>query len=294
MASPPCCPPNSTPALDHKPPFVGRIVDIENNGAALKSYVTGSPLESSTVIVIVFSDVFGYNSGRHFEFADHLSILLNKNVKSTVLVPDVFMGKPLFVEHGFLPGFLSYLWNLPSFLFRVHSGGAKKFIDPVYNILLPWLVEQGMTNFSASSLSWVGFCFGGWLGCKVTAYSHNEENDNDTIQITWKCGVGIHPALLPERIIVGKSEEELITSLGDFSVKLMPASNDPYHPGKSKVVEIMALNQSLPQDQVSIPFDNVKHGFCSRGDSNDDSVRNAQEKAERLTAEYILEQSSKH
>lgn len=73
----------------------------------------------------------------------------------------------------------------------------------------------------------------------------------------------------------------------------MPAKNDAYHPGNSKVVEIMALNQSLPQDEVSVPFDNVKHGFCSRGDSTDDSVLQAQEKAETLTAEYILQQSSK-
>lgn len=199
MASPPCCPPNSTPALGRTPPFVGRVVDIESNGAAIKSYVTGSALEASTHIVIVFSDVFGYDSGRHFEFADHLSTLLNKSIKATVLVPDVFMGRPLFVEHRFLPEFVSGLLNIPSFVYRVR-GGAEQFIDPIYNILFPWLAEQGV-NLSVSSLSWVGFCFGGWLGCKVSAYSRKKEEDGkDTTHPAWTCGVGIHPALLPERV----------------------------------------------------------------------------------------------
>lgn len=293
MASPPCCPADSTPSLSHTPPFVGKVVDIENDGGTMKAYVTGAALETSTHIVVVFSDVFGYDSGRHFEFADHMATLLNKSedVKATVLVPDVFFGRPLIVDYRFLPEFVSVLLRLPSFIYRVRIGGTKKFTDPTYKILFPWLAEQQGVDLGMVNLSWIGFCFGSWLGCKFMAYSRSGTN-NDKSTPSWTCGVGIHPALQVEQITGNGSEEDLASSLGDAPVKLMPASNDAYRPGESKVVEIMATNQTIPEDQVSVLFNDVKHGFCSRGDSSDEKVKRAQQKAEALAAEFILQHSS--
>jgi len=293
MASPPCCPPDSIPALDHTPPFVGRVVDADNGGTAMKTYITGNAqdLASSAHIVLVFSDVFGYDSGRHFEFADHLATLLNNNsnVKAAVLVPDVFLGRPLFVDYRFLPEFLSGLICIPSFLYRIRIQGIKQFTLPITDTLFPWLEKQGV-DFNTVNLSFAGFCFGSWLGAKLIAQSRAESDETITKCPKWTCGIGIHPALHVERV-EGGTEEALATSLRDTPVKLMPAGNDAYHPGKSEVVQILAGNQSISEEEVSVPFDDVKHGFCSRGDSNKEEVRQAQTKAEALAAEFILKHS---
>lgn len=295
MASP-CCPADSTSPLDHTPPFVGQVVDITgDDGTAVKTYVTGDAqhLSACTHIVVVLSDVFGYDSGRHFEFADRIATLLNgkSDVKAAVLVPDVFSGRPLMVAYRFLPEFFSGLISLPSFVYRVRIQGTKQFLSPIYDTLLPWVEKQGVDlNSSTISLPWVGFCFGGWLGCKCIAYSR-EANDNETPTPRWTCGIGIHPSLIPERA-GGGSEEELASSLGDTPLLLMPASNDGYHPNTGdEVLHILSSNRSILEEDISVPFPDVKHGFCSRGDSSNETVLEAQRKAEALAAEFILKHS---
>jgi len=116
---------------------------------------------------------------------------------------------------------------------------------------------------------------------------------NTNMHMQWKCGVGIHPALNVELLYhQGKSEEMLATAMtlqGNKPYLALPARNDSekIKPGGS-VIEILARARDVTPEEVSILFEKAQHGFCSRGDpENDLEVNEAQMVAEAKTAEYI-------
>lgn len=118
--TPPCCPPGSLPYLSASPGLGSpSSAPATSSLPPLPIYAAANAPSPATRIVLVFTDVFGLDSGNHRTFADELQAGLPPGV--AVLVPDVFYGEPILRPWGeaFLPekvgaalGFLGMLWRL--------------------------------------------------------------------------------------------------------------------------------------------------------------------------------------
>ena len=276
-----CCPEGSIGAAqftDNTEPN-GTIETMEKNTIeqAMKMYITGVPLSQTKRIVIVFSDVYGYDSGRHFQFADELS---NKLSSTTVVVPDIFRGSPCMQPWTMFGEKLGSLLGAPAMLYR-----AKYWYNTFYimsaltNLIHPWLIEKSNSNVKISS---VGFCFGGWVIAKSISQGFQME-----------CAVSCHPAFNLEQIH-GNSEDSLAEGVGATPYFLMPAGNDSE---KIKVggsaLAIMARNRNVKdENRISCEFKDMKHGWVTRGDPADTSIATAQNKAMKKCVAFIKQYHS--
>lgn len=294
-------------------------------------------------IVIVFSDVFGFDSGRHFEFADNLASLLSsseatddeKPITTAVLIPDIFQGDNVLTYRPMLGMIGSGFIELPLMLYKIRYRTTSMYLPCIHDLLIPWIQQQQQqqgvqvnphekqenskirNNHFIDGLSCVGFCFGGWLVSKLLS-------SNTSDSCIWKCGVAIHPSFIVERIVysplfnivfssfkkLALLEENIFHSISnkDIPFLLMPAGNDSddIKPPDGKFIKILQQQQSTNErnnkslinndkeekEKIdlrsgSILFDNMSHGFVSRGDSSIEEIRIAQTKAERLTAKFL-------
>ena len=83
----------------------------------------------------MFSDVFGFDSARHFEFADQLAQGLGVE-DTAVVIPDVFRGSPCMQPFSFLPlGFTA-----PGMIWRAKFRYHKRYMNGIVkNLIMPWL-----------------------------------------------------------------------------------------------------------------------------------------------------------
>ena len=283
---PSCCPSDSLgPAKFDAGPSVGVIREMEASGnqAKMNIYITppGSLSQSiskskskskSKRVVVVFSDVYGYSSGLHFQFADALA----KRIGGSVVVPDLFRGSPCMQPWSLFGAKVGGALGFPAMLFR-----AKFWYHPMYvntaitDFILPWL--RRVSSIKNVEFSCVGFCFGGWVIGKTMGHG-----------VPWKCGVGIHPAFNLEQIH-GGTESSLAKGVLSIPYFLMPAGNDSKQiKVGGTVTAILAKARNVKESQVSLEFPEMSHGWVPRGNPEDDNIRNAQNKALEKTAEFIL------
>ena len=297
-------------------------------------------------IIVVFSDVYGYSSGRHFQFADDLAKDLNNSSKNRnnddsenddttstttttiVVVPDLFRGdppmKPLslwpfsFLSSSSLGGTLSYTRMIYKCKFVFNE---KYVVSTTNDFIIPYILNQTNKTKNVVSFSAVGFCFGTWVVAKTAAAAAaaavmKEDNDEDEEkkqqQQLWKCGVGMHPAFTLEQIH-GGSEISLAKQIpGSFPYLLMPAGNDSdaikiainvdVGEGEGGVdggggeketndvncVQIMAKARNVSQQEVSMEFPTMKHGWMTRGDPlADEDIHKAQILALQKCVEFL-------
>ena len=301
-------------------------------------------------IIVVFSDVYGYSSGRHFQFADDLAKDLNNSSKNRnnddsenddttsttttiVVVPDLFRGDPpmkplslwpfFFLSSSSLGGTLSYTRMIYKCKFVFNE---KYVVSTTNDFIIPYLLNQTNKNKHVVSFSSVGFCFGTWVVAKTAAAAAaavmKEDNDEDEEkkqqQQLWKCGVGMHPAFTLEQIH-GGSEISLAKQIpGSFPYLLMPAGNDSdaikiainidvdvdVDVGEGGVdgggggggketndvncVQIMAKARNVSQQEVSMEFPTMKHGWMTRGDPlADEDIHKAQILALQKCVEFL-------
>jgi len=268
-----CCPPGSTgPAKLSSESLKGQMETIESE---IPCYCSGSPLESSKRVVLLYTDVFGIDTGHHKAIADRLAEKLG--TKTSVLIPDFFRGKPIVKHTSWLPlainvAFLYFpqiLWNCK---FRVTDKSLEKDITKV---VLPWLRKKTNGTIDQTGFSCVGFCFGGWLVGMTLALP----------DVPAKCGIGIHPAFKVEKLN-GRSEIDLAVKIGSKPILLLPAGNDDLKPGNA-VVDTLAEARGVSPEEVSIPFPTMIHGWVTRGDSEDPEINECQNKALQLTVDFI-------
>lgn len=250
-------------------------------------YITGAQLSSPNLkrIVLVFTDVFGYEAGNHKLFADTLASRLGA-AKGTVavLVPDLFRGNPIAqpILNAFLPDAIGILATLPAFLYRIRFKHPPEVIErELKHLIFPWVQGQIIPNLDEIGASCVGFCFGGWVVARSLGLPSSS--------VPMKCGVGIHPSFQVEAVHHwGGDETELIQNMGAKPILLLPAGNDsPNLKVGGKHTKTLAEARNVPEDTISKEFPEMKHGWVSRGDGTLAGVAKCQEEAMDATVKFL-------
>jgi dienelactone hydrolase len=215
-------------------------------------------------IVLVFTDVFGINSGNQKVFCDCLAETLGDT--TAVWIPDIFRGTALLGSWG-LPEAITMFFAIPSIIWAMKTRMTEKNVEAD--------LQDIAKATGAAKVACVGFCYGGWMVARCAA--------NKMCQAS----VGIHPSWKPETAF-GKAELDLAARVGTTPYLFLPAGNDDLKPGH-KVVEALAKERNVSSDKISIEFPNQVHGWVARGDPSDATIREAQDKAIKLTVDFIQE-----
>ena len=252
-----CCPPGSIGEAPQQNEGTRGVEKATENG--LNYYEVG---EGKDVIVLM-TDVFGWESGRHRIICDELA-----DSGFHVFMPDYFHGSPAaYVPKGpfkmftFLPEMARVALQAPLMIYKIRSrfSAANVVQRDIVEDMLPTIKEQLGNDVK---LACFGFCFGGWVIGKACATGE------------FACGVSCHPSFQPE-IIFGGSEEAVARAVGqDVPILLMPAGNDSgkLKPG-GKCMEILGAKSE------SVPFPTMIHGWVTRGDRSKPKIREAQDEA---------------
>jgi len=290
MQSHQCCPADSLPPALHETPHCGAVLRT-NDG--MRIYVSASDhaarpsvlraraeraLASAASIVVVFTDVYGFDSARHKRFADDLASEIGGD--TVVIVPDLFRENPIlqpwFPEY--LPAWFGtkLLGGLPMLYRLKFSFDEAQVVErEIKRTVLPWLAEVAVKSYR--SLSCVGFCYGGWVVGRTLALLPDH----------FRCGVGIHPSF-NVGMVHGSTEAEVAEGVGATPLLLLPAGNDSdsIKPGGA-ACQILATARGVRDEDVSLPFETMVHGWVSRGDTRDAGVAKEQARALELAAEFL-------
>eukprot|EP00535_Pseudo-nitzschia_heimii_P001428 CAMPEP_0197182930 /NCGR_PEP_ID=MMETSP1423-20130617/7053_1 /TAXON_ID=476441 /ORGANISM="Pseudo-nitzschia heimii, Strain UNC1101" /LENGTH=290 /DNA_ID=CAMNT_0042633435 /DNA_START=83 /DNA_END=955 /DNA_ORIENTATION=+ len=280
-----CCPASAIGVSSTHPMGTGKWIVIEgNNGREnMEAYVAGADVDEAGRLVVVFTDVFGVRSGNHRKFADALAHEL-KDENTCVIVPDLFRKNPA-LQPMFESKIGIYL-GVPGMFWRLKRHyNAKNTVDKdIMQVVLPFL-ESKRPNLAKSGISLVGFCYGGWVIPKVI--------EKVTSMVT--CAVTFHPAWNLEKQLHGGDETDLARACGSTPVLLMPAKDDPdvLKPGSEVLSILSAARNGVPEDEISIEFPIMTHGFVSRDDPSLKNQRSEQERAMGLCVNFLKEHSHK-
>jgi len=257
MTSACCCPPNSIPYFrdDYTPQGTKSAV------GDLEFYTVGTPVEGGRAIVII-PDIWGWDSGRTRRFADLLAEKFQFVVVPKLFIPNFEGG----TDGDALP---------PDFDLNVRGGECwpwlaqftYEFLKPKTDALLAHVREQGVVKIGL-----LGFCWGGWLSTKIAC---------DHADIA--CVVSPHPSITVEEGLHKGVIADLVSKVR-CPVLTMPAGNDPptYLPG-GLIHDTFATNN---QNSQSVHFPDMIHGFCSRGDMQDEKVLRDVTQATQLMVDF--------
>jgi dienelactone hydrolase len=296
-ATPPaCCPADSLPPSLHETPHCGAVLRTHDG---MRVYVSASDPASTPSdaraqaeralalahrVIVVFTDVYGMDAARHKRFADDLASAIGGN--TVAIVPDLFRENPIMQ-----PWFPEYLpvWFGTKLLGAVPMLYRLKFIfdeaqvieREIKGVLLPWL--DNVTGAARPALSCVGFCYGGWVVGRALAALPNR----------FRCGVGIHPSF-NVAVAHGSTEVEVAEGIGEMPLLLLPAGNDSatIKPG-GDACRILAKARGVRDEDVSRPFEEMTHGWVSRGDSRDEGIAKEQARALEMAAEFLRTHTDK-
>ena len=283
IMSEPCCPPGAIGTTfqknDLKPK--GKIYNLSAVGDD-RSGLKGLPCYKSCGncttnphpkrVILVFSDVFGIDNGNHKLFCDQLQTSMGDDTQ--VWMPDFFRGHPILRDLGW--DFLTFNKLVAGLQFTLHR---LRISSETIEADLTQIVVPKIREIGCQSVGVVGFCFGGWVIARCLAL------ENSTIS----CGVGIHPSWQPEKFYAKPttSEEELGERTQTKPMLLLPAKQDQALMADTDIVKALAERRSIKPEEVAIAFPEMDHGFVSRGDSSDPKIKEAQERALSLTAEFL-------
>lgn len=223
--------------------------------------------ETPKRILVVFSDVYGIESGSHKAVCDVLQEKLGN--ETAVWMPDMFRGKPILGAWGF-PHIVTDTFMMFSVLWACFTNMKDSKVE----MDLKEVVGPALPTDKVACL---GFCYGGWVAGRTVALEG----------FPAKIGVGIHPSWALEAVF-GRKEEDLATAVDKSPFLFLPASNDELKVG-NPVVEMLAKARGIEQDKVAIEFPEMVHGWVTRGDSTDEKVKEAQDKATTLAADFVKE-----
>lgn len=192
-------------------------------------------------------DIFGFDGGR------------------TKLLAD------LFAEEGFMviiPDFYRGTWQDPSapgtVEFLIEKTNWRKLIVDWENIVLPFAKAKGAKRFGC-----IGTCWGSYMVLRESAYDE------------MKVGVSMHPSHTPISGLVGEEEKDLLQAVKCPQL-FMPAGGDAVEtkPG--------GLAQQVLGDKLEIiEFNDMLHGWTTRGDMGDDKVNRDVHKAVQAALDFI-------
>lgn len=243
-----CCPPDSWPALKvestYKPKGTNAVV------AGVATYTVGD--DKSRALVIV-TDIFGIESGRHKAIADTFA-----EQGFTVVLVDATLGKPVDpdkVAEQIKDFALAHSWSALAPLFTA--------------TVIPHLKSLGFDKFST-----LGFCYGVWVQFRALA--------DPAVAPHIVAQVCPHPSLQLEGFHGGKGPE--LADKVAVPTLLLPAKGDPGFVQAGGDVEKNLAARSIAVETHA--FDQA-HGWTVRGDVSQDAVRADVEKAFKLAVDFL-------
>lgn len=255
-----CCPTDALAYLAPVPSNVGAVKS--SNG--VEFYETGT---ASSAAIILFSDVWGWNSGRVRALADAfaaagyrcyvpklLSPPLEGGTDGDGLPPDFNMGARG-AEFG--PWITQIPW--------------RGSVQPKVEALLAYAKEAGAGTFGV-----VGCCWGGWACFQASAMDG-----------AIKAGVIFHPSCSIEEKHGG--DVDVLCAAVRCPIYFMPAAGDSpalYGPEGSLVT---ALKAKFPATKTQL-FAEMNHGWTTRGDASDPAVKRDVEGAMAAACAFFKEQ----
>uniref|UniRef100_A0A7S0T6C9 Dienelactone hydrolase domain-containing protein n=1 Tax=Erythrolobus madagascarensis TaxID=708628 RepID=A0A7S0T6C9_9RHOD len=247
MAS--CCPATAWPALQAPADYNPRGESI-TLGSDLPAYTMSPPAGVSATGggVIVLPEVFGF-SGRLRGICDTLA-----DEGFHVIMLDCHRGST--VADG--PDIKTWVGKYP----------YESVVEPDLNAAIAWL----KTEKGAAKVGCVAFCWGVWAACKASSCG-----------VEFACCVGCHPSTKLENFAFDRSEVEMM-KLVKAPLCLMPAGDDPdvIKPGGEIADHLLSAG-----DNQVVVFDEMRHGWVSRGDLGDATVKRDVEKATTLMLIFL-------
>jgi dienelactone hydrolase len=248
------------------------MVQLSNEIAKIKplsAYIVGKE-EGASRAVIVFSDVFGIESGSHKIVCDELASRLDNTL---VIMPDLFRGSPLVGGWG-LPMFIT----MPMIVFSIVYG-VRTYVSPsnvdrdLESLVRPYLDSKLSAD---ADVSCIGFCFGGWVVGRALALD------------AFNCskGVAIHAAPKVE-LLAGGSVTGLWERIGKKPVLFLPARSDSDSKIDSALVKQMAEQRDVKPEEICVEFPDMIHGWVTRGDLTNEQLAQNFDKAMSLTSSFI-------
>jgi dienelactone hydrolase len=168
-----------------------------------------------------------------------------------------------------LGGYFSIFWGLRT---RCSATNIDKDLTTI--------VEPNVKATGCDMVGVAGFCFGGWVIARCLALNNGRS--------VFAAGVGIHPSSKPEFCAKGgTSPEQWAANTHNKPILWLPAKEDDDLKPSSPLVQAMAKRRAMKPEQISIPFENVSHGFVARGEFLGPEYKEAQEKAIKLTVGFF-------
>lgn len=272
-----CCPAGSLPALDisDMEAPLGKVVEM----SGVRVYITDKADEAKRAI-IMFSDVWGFGSGRHRALCDYFAEHLGAAVYLPALQPQTpkyFKDKKGNPQQG--PDNDGLPLNFP------FNGDTIPDLMK-WAALNPWsdvkakvdVVMKEICSKNFARIDTMGFCWGVWAAFHASADYTGMFSSH----------VGFHPSVQVEAIFEsnvdgsnpwnGKLIEidvNPVTALAntvDHPVYLMPAGNDNkklYHESEGQVAQVLTSKTRLKGACKFDYFEDMGHGWVSRGDRKD-------------------------
>ncbi|MEM1010319.1 MAG: dienelactone hydrolase family protein, partial [Myxococcota bacterium] len=184
-------------------------------------------------VVLVFSDVYGMQSGRHKVFCDVIQDKLGSG--TSVWMPDLFRGKPILGAWN-MGSWITLTCAIPSVVWASMTHMTLRNLETD-------LLEVIKPALPTPEIACVGFCYGGWVVARSIKLGE---------ALGVKAGIGIHPSYQLEKIF-GSTQEELVKHMGTTPLLLLPANNDDLKPGAAAVATL-AQKRKIPEDQLAVEF----------------------------------------
>lgn len=250
MSGSPCCPPGSwgSPLADGQYQHKGRFEEL----GGMKCYVTGA--SPAKVVILSFSDVMPCLSDRKREVCDQLAEAIPN---SQVVAPDFFKGKPIIEftnpNASKFALILGLFMSTPRIMYRMKYLHNWSSLRP----LLEGLTEELRERHSDAHLFCYGYCFGGYVACKVCSY------------LGFSAGVSYHPSpqvctFQPPEL---KQTLQELASEVQCPMLMLPAGNDP-----DRLKEGGEFIKWLPAGSSSHTYPEMKHGYMSRASFDHSTV----------------------
>ena len=246
------------------------------------SAITG---EEKKKALVVFTDVYGLQN-RLFAICDKLSSDLNM----TVVAIDTFRGE---TKAHHTDDFVEWLKRHPFVVDDITASDksdgkptvfpVKKDIESCFTFLLE------THGINSSNIGAIGFCWGVWAlvkSCEMNLF---------------QCGVGFHPSIKIESTVFGGNQEAVVKVAAENTPLLLCVAGndlDNLKPSKGGALAQIIWESSLkhvpPGTELPtwakprcVEFEEMIHGWVSRGDTSIDNVKEKAESALAMAIDFI-------
>lgn len=253
-----CCPPESLPSLVSNP--AAGVQGAKGSVGGVDCYITGA---STTSCVIIFSDVWGWDSGRIRELADEVAEDGHLVVIPKLLQPALEGG----TDGDGLPPDFDLGARMADFGPWVSQNPWSK-LEPQVSSLLDEINDRGI-----SKIGCMGTCWGAWATFHTGA----------TGRIA--CGVNCHPSVGLEGMM-GGSDMALADTV-QCPMMMLPAAGDPDNTKPGGEMNKLFDTKPFGAQCYYQEFAEMEHGWVPRGDVSDEKVARDVKAAMVLAKDYF-------